>query len=111
MRTHIIQNRLLPPPGFDAITLFGLVLTRDRRRVTPDVLRHELIHCRQQLEWLYIPFYILYLGEWLWQLLRHRGDTRRAYRAITFEREAYRHMHTPDYLTHRPPYANYRHRR
>lgn len=29
------------------------------------MLRHELIHCKQQLELLYIPFFLLYLLEFL----------------------------------------------
>lgn len=109
--TCVIQNKLIPWPGFTAITLFGLVFTRDRRQVTPAVLRHELIHCQQQLEWLYIPFFIIYLAQWLWYLVKYRGDSHRAYMSISFEREAYAHMYDETYLTHRRHYANFRHPR
>lgn len=106
--TKVIQTRLLPRNWkYAAITLFGLVFTPDRRHVNDRVLRHELIHCQQQLEWLYLPFFILYLAEWLWYLLRFRNAAR-AYRAISFEREAYANDANPDYLRRRRHFANYR---
>ena len=109
--TKVIQTRLIPRNwNFVAITLFGLVFTADRRRVDSRVRNHELIHRQQQLEWLYIPFFILYVGEWIWHLLRLR-DSDKAYRAISFEREAYSHENDSDYLKHRRHYANYRHSR
>lgn len=106
--TKVIQTRLLPRKWkFAAITLFGFVFTPDRRLVDKTTLNHELIHCQQQLEWLYLPFYILYVAEWLWYLFRYR-DSDRAYRSISFEREAYANQSNPDYLTHRKHFANYR---
>lgn len=106
--TKVIQTRLIPRKWkFTAITLFGLVFTADRRYVDRYVRNHELIHCQQQLEWLYVPFYLLYLGEWLWHLIRLR-DYDKAYRAISFEREAYAHERDLDYPGRRKHYANYR---
>jgi hypothetical protein len=106
--TKVIQTRLIPRKWkFTAITLFGLVFTADLRYVDRYVRNHELIHCQQQLEWLYVPFYLLYLGEWLWHLIRLR-DCDKAYRAISFEREAYAHEHDLDYPGSRKHYANYR---
>lgn len=90
-----------------AITLFGLVLTRNKKWIDKYVLNHELIHCAQQLEWLYIPFFILYGVEWLWYILKYR-DSDKAYMAISFEREAYANEKNLDYLRERPIYANYR---
>ncbi len=107
IHTKVIETRLMPESKFIAITLFGLVFTRDRRLITPRVLRHELIHCRQQLEWLYVPFFILYLVEWIIGLIKHRANYS-AYRNISFEREAYSHEHDESYLSRRCPYANYR---
>ena len=63
MKTKVFQTRLFPEGNFTAITLFGLVFTRDKRRISKRVMRHELIHCKQQLELLYIPFFLLYLLE------------------------------------------------
>lgn len=64
--------------------MFYNVDTLDER-----TLRHETIHLYQQLFLLVIPFYLLYLLFWLIGLLRYRSHDR-AYRAIPFERSAYR---------------------
>lgn len=107
VRTRIVQTHLVPKGDIVAVTLFGLVFTRDKDMVDRYVLNHELIHCRQQLEWLYIPFFFLYLGEWLWHLVRLR-NWQLAYMAISFEREAYDNGHNLHYLETRRRYANYR---
>jgi len=98
----------MPDGRMAAITLFGLVFTRDRRYLDRQLLTHELIHCQQQLEWLYLPFFVLYFVEWLWNLVRYR-DAARAYHEVSFEREAYKHDGDEDYPRRRRHYANYRH--
>ncbi len=110
IKTKVIATKLMPEGRFVAITLFGLVFTRRREWVDRFMLNHELIHCCQQLEWLYIPFYLIYLGEWLWHLARLRSWDA-AYRAISFEREAYEHERDLGYLARRPLFANFRRRR
>ncbi len=107
IRTKVIQTRLAPGGHVIAITLFGLVLTRNSKRIDKYVLNHELIHCQQQLEWLYLPFFILYVAEWLWYLIKYRNSDK-AYRSISFEREAYSNEKNLNYLRHRQHYANYR---
>lgn len=109
IKTKVIETRLVPECNIAAITLFGLVFTRHRKLIDERMLNHELIHCQQQLEWLYIPFFILYVAEWLFFLVRYR-DTVKAYMAISFEREAYANDHDQSYLAHRKHYANYRKR-
>lgn len=104
----VVKCRRLPRK-VDGITLFGVVFVRRRYADDAVLLNHERIHCRQQLEWAYIPFYIIYLLEWLWHLVRLR-DWQRAYRAISFEREAYEHQRDLDYLRRRPLWANLRRR-
>lgn len=105
--TKVIVTHLIPDCNIAAITLFGLVFTRDKRFVDKYILNHELIHCQQQLEWLYLPFFVLYLAEWAWHFLKFR-DIKRAYRAVSFEREAYNHDSDLHYLYRRKHYANYR---
>ena len=109
IRTKVIQTKLMPKSRYIAITLFGLVFTRDRRLITPRVLRHELLHCRQQVEWLYVPFFKLYVAEWIVGLIKYR-DRYKAYRDISFEKEAYSYECDESYLSHRTTYANYRSR-
>lgn len=114
VKTKVIETKLVPDGRIAAITLFGLVFTRDRRWVDRYVLNHELIHCHQQLEWLYIPFFMLYLVEWMVNIVKQfviasgRIDLDRAYRDISFEREAYANERDFTYLSRRRHYANYR---
>lgn len=109
IRTRIIETPLMPRGNIVAITLFGLVFTPCRQDLDTYMVNHELIHCQQQLECLYIPFFVLYLLEWLIGLIRFQ-DTHKAYRNISFEREAYAHQSDLNYLNSRPFYANYRHK-
>ncbi len=97
----IIHNTLLPLKRFDAMNLFGVLLCRKGAVITDDLIRHERIHTMQMIETLFIGFYLWYLVEWLLRLPL-RGN---AYSNLLFEREAYGHMHDPDYLRSRRPYA------
>lgn len=103
----VIYNRLLPPKGFKAINLFGVVLVRKGCRMTAADLNHEAIHTAQMRELLYVPFYLLYVLEWLWLLPRY-PKRHEAYRNISFEREAYAHQAEPDYLKARPKFNQYK---
>ena len=51
-------------------------------------INHEMIHTAQMKEMGYVLFYVWYLVEWLIKLVK-LGDSNKAYRAISFEREAY----------------------
>ena len=59
-------------------------------------------------ETLYIFFYLWYIIEWLIKLAIIR-DTRKAYRAISFEREAYLFQVIPNYLEERKHYCWLKH--
>jgi hypothetical protein len=61
-------------------------------------MNHEFIHFRQQIELLIIPFYILYLLNYLINLIRYHKHTE-AYRNILFEREAYENDSNLSYLS------------
>ncbi|MDC7994531.1 hypothetical protein [Altibacter sp. HG106] len=84
-----------------AITLWPIVIVRDKACLQNSVLlQHERIHLRQQLELLVIPFYIWYLIEFAIRWM-FSGNWDKAYRNISFEREAYQHERDPDYLQSR----------
>ena len=100
----MIINRFIPFRGFTAINLFGLIFVRQGKTFTSVELRHEHIHTRQMLELLVVPFYLWYTFEWFIHLMATRSPMR-AYRAISFEREAYAHQNDRTYLRHRHHYA------
>lgn len=101
----IIRNSIIPFKGFAAINLFGVVFVR--KEISPQydislrnweiMLNHELIHTAQMKELLYIPFYLWYVFEWLIWLAIYR-NARKAYRNISFEREAYDKQAYFDYI-------------
>lgn len=68
------------------------------------MIRHEITHTKQMKELLYLPFYVWYLLEWLVRLVMYR-DRHKAYRNISFEREAYANQHKWDYNKGRKRYA------
>jgi hypothetical protein len=86
-----------------AIFPFVLVKHRDLKN-DAQLIRHETIHLRQELELLIIPFYMLYLGNYLINLIRYR-DHDKAYQEIIFEREAYAGENSADYLKRRKFWA------
>lgn len=93
--------------SYDAIALWPFILAKKRFRqqgLPASLLRHEMIHWRQQRELLLLPFYFLYVLEWMLKLLVY-GRWYKAYRAVSFEREAYRFEHEIGYLKSRRPFA------
>jgi len=90
-----------------AITLFGHVFTRYPERINKYVMNHELIHCRQQRELLYLPFFIIYGVEWLIKRFKY-GNWQLAYRNISFEKEAYANDRDLHYLNSRHLFGQWR---
>lgn len=103
----IIRTRHFPMRPFYGISLFGLLIFRSDARLAESDIRHETIHYLQQREWLFVGFFILYMLEFVWHLIRLRR-WEAAYRSVSFEREAYRHERDAGYLRHRHHYANFR---
>ncbi len=86
------------------VNLFGTIWTRDKGWIDARVINHERIHTRQQRELLFLPFYLLYLLEYFLRLVMLRNHDK-AYRAISFEREAYANEADREYLRRRPLFA------
>ena len=101
----IIINKILPPKGFLAINLFGILFSRDKLNVYD--INHEEIHTAQMKELFYIGFYLWYVIEYLIRLIMY-WNTNWAYRNISFEKEAYRHMYDLHYLDKRKHFAQLR---
>ena len=94
----IIYSKFLVPKGFLGITLFPFVFLRSKQlKTNVTLVNHELIHLRQQLELLVLPFYIWYGLEYVLRFLKYRNH-QEAYRNICFEREAYSKENDLEYL-------------
>jgi len=84
-----------------AMALFPFMLFKEREMKNNLLLiNHEKIHFHQQLELLVLPFYVLYLLNYLVNLIRFKNHTE-AYFNICFEKEAYANDQQKDYLQHR----------
>lgn len=97
----LIYNNIIPFKGFKAINLFGLCFVRNGMKMSDKDINHEKIHASQMKELLYLPFYLLYFGEWVVRLFM-KGN---AYRNISFEKEAYTNENDLTYLTRRKHYG------
>lgn len=122
----IIRNNIIPSKGFKTVNLFGIWFVRRDAVLTNKSYRHEGTHTWQIYElmavgvvlgliwtltfgwswWLVLAclplFYWWYLVEFFIRAFAVGG---RAYRNISFEREAYGNDMNPDYLSKRKLYA------
>ncbi len=98
----IIKCKLMPE-GL-CLNLFGTLWVRDPSWIDKYVINHERIHNAQQRELLFIPFYVVYVLEWLFRLIQYR-KWYDAYMNISFEREAYANDDNLSYLPKRKIFA------
>ncbi len=90
-----------PSRSYTAINLFGVFFVHPDVVVNKRLINHESIHTAQMRELLYLPFYFIYLIEWLVRLF-FKGN---AYFNLSFEREAYKNEADYHYLEKRKHYA------
>lgn len=88
-----------------AITIYPFIFVRVDTRNNEELIRHETIHIKQQLELLIIGSWILYLFEFLYGKYIKKLDSRQAYYYTAMEQEAHRNAMNPLYLSTRKPYA------
>ena len=89
------------PKNVRAIALFPFIITRNKNdKNNIELINHEKIHLKQQLELLVIFFYIWYLTEYFIHLVRLK-DSDLAYLSISFEKEAYFNQSDFGYLRKR----------
>ena len=101
---RIIRNNIIPFRGFKTVNLFGLLFVRGDAYMGAADINHEEIHTAQMKEMLYVFFYLWYVTEWLVRLAMRR-NARKAYRSISFEREAYANEKDMGYLGRRRRYS------
>lgn len=97
----ILVFKYLFPKGYIGIALFPfIVLKHQHLKANKRVINHENIHLRQQIELLILPFYVIYLVEFLVRLIQYK-NWHLAYKNISFEREAYTNEANLEFLKHR----------
>ncbi|QLG45888.1 hypothetical protein [Costertonia aggregata] len=79
-----------------------IILKHDELKDDTVLINHEKIHLKQQRELLILPFYVLYMLEWVVKTLFYM-DSYKGYQNISFEREAYFNENNLDYIDNRRP--------
>lgn len=100
----IVISKHFPPKGYAAITLVWWLIVRYGVTITQTLVNHEEVHAKQQKEMLLLPFFVWYGLEFLVRLIQYR-NWNKAYRNISFEREAYSNEYDYFYLTKRKRFA------
>jgi len=81
-----------------------IILKHDALKNDAVLINHEKIHLKQQQELLIVPFYVLYVLEWLIRSLFY-FNTYKAYQNISFEKEAYHNERNLNYPSERRPFG------
>lgn len=105
----IVNNKFLNllDPSIRGLTLYPFIFLKHKHLILDKVLiNHEKIHLKQQLELLIIPFYILYLLNYLINIIKYKSHLL-AYYNIIFEREAFINENDINYLRERKIFAFY----
>jgi hypothetical protein len=94
----VVIVRHLIPRNFLGFTIFPFIVAGSKFQKEDKVfINHEKIHLRQQIEMLVMLFFIWYLLEFLVRFVMYKNFSK-AYRNISFEREAYANEKNVNYI-------------
>ncbi|MET2985809.1 hypothetical protein [Aureibaculum conchae] len=97
----ILFSRFLIPKNYTGLAIYPFIFLKNKSLSNNWVLiNHERIHLKQQLELLWVFFFIWYTTEFLLRLIWLR-NWNEAYKNISFEKEAYENEGNPNYLNQR----------
>lgn len=99
----IIKNTWFPFGRYTTLNLFGILFTK-QDTLSERTIVHESIHTKQQLEMLFVLFYLWYAIEYCLIRLLHKTQNC-AYHDVSFEEEAYANDDNKAYLSTRKHYA------
>jgi len=98
----IIVSKYIVPKGYLGLTIFPFIFLKWKNlSLNKTLVNHEMIHLRQQVELLILPFYLFYIIEFLIRYVKLK-DWKTAYRSISFEKEAYKNDSNLKFLKKRP---------
>ena len=81
--------------GIRGLAFWPFIFISSKTIIDDELINHERIHLRQQIEMLIIPFYVWYLIEYY----------RKGYYNVSFEKEAYANEKNLTYLKKRRIFA------
>ena len=105
----LVYNNIIPFKGYLAMCIFPFIFVRkDARALKTTDINHETIHGKQQIEMLWVLFFVWYGIEWFIRLVAYGFDCHLAYKNISFEQEAYLHEDDLIYLNNRKLFASWK---
>lgn len=101
----VIISKYLVPKNYSGLTVYPFVFLK-QKKLKEDIflINHEQIHLKQQKELFWIFFFIWYLAEYLLRLIKYKNHYK-AYKNISFEREAYNNEVNLNYLLDRKKFS------
>lgn len=102
MNLIVVKTKYIPNGFKYIVVLVWLLCHRDPNKID---YQHENIHLQQELEMLFIFFYLWYGIEWLVRLIGNGFNAHEAYHSISFEQEAYENEDFENYIRLRKHYA------
>ena len=105
----LVYNNIIPFKGYLAMCVFPFIFVRkDARALKTTDINHETIHGKQQIEMLWVLFFVWYGIEWFVRWVAYCFDGHLAYKNISFEQEAYLHEDDLIYLNNRKLFASWK---
>lgn len=101
MKLKIVHTKFIPNGFKYVVVLIWLLCHRDPNAVD---YQHENIHLQQELELLFVGFYLWYAIEWIIRVFQYKFDMHMAYHNVSFEVEAYTWEKFENYLRVRNHY-------
>ncbi len=92
--------------NYIAVAIFPIIIINKNYKGNLVLVNHEKIHLKQQIELLWIGFFVWYLIEFLYRYYQYK-NWYMAYKNISFEQEADRYEMDLEYLKNRKRFSFY----
>ena len=103
--TMVIISKYLVPKNYVGLTIYPFIFIKNKAQIEDAyLLNHENIHLQQQKELFWIFFFILYFTEYAIGVFRYKNHNK-AYKNISFEKEAYKNESNLNYLLYRKKFS------
>jgi hypothetical protein len=94
----IIIFKHIFPKKYCGLSIYPFIFLKNKYlRTNKILLNHEKIHLKQQVELIWVFFFVWYFIEYLIRLFQYKNHNK-AYKNISFEREAYTNENNLYYL-------------
>lgn len=91
--------------NIQGVAIFPFLFLRNRNLLqSQNFIQHEKIHFKQQLELLWVFFFLWYIIEFSYHWIKLQS-WEKAYKNVSFEREAYANEHQANYLQNRKTWS------